>query len=82
MEIKLKKKYLPLPGNQKKISLANNEIWKEPVTFTPSSEGKNMKLEFLLFNETDRIVPYRDLHLWIDVNTKKATEALDIKKSK
>ena len=82
MEIKLKNKSLPLPENQKKISLANNEIWKEPVTFTPSSEGKNMKLEFLLFNETDRILPYRDLHLWIDVDTKKANEDLDIQKSK
>jgi uncharacterized membrane protein len=81
MEIKLKNKSLPLPKNQKKISLANNEIWKEPVTFTPS-EGKNMKLEFLLFNETDRIMPYRDLHLWIDVDTKKANEDLDIQKSK
>ena len=81
MEIKLKNKSLPLPKNQKKISLANNEIWKEPVTFTPS-EGKNMKLEFLLFNENDRIMPYRDLHLWIDVDTKKANEDLDIQKSK
>src|ERR1035437_2580357 len=82
MDIKLKNKSLPLPENQKKISLANNEIWKEPVTFTPSSEGKNMKLEFLLLNETNRTMPYRDLHLWIDVDTKKANEDLDTQKSK
>jgi uncharacterized membrane protein len=24
-------------------------------------------LDFLLFNETDKTVPYRDLHLWINV---------------
>jgi len=71
MEIKLQNESLPLPENQKKINLANNEIWKEPVTFTPSTEGKNMKLEFLLFNETEKMIPYRDLHLWIDVGTKK-----------
>jgi uncharacterized membrane protein len=26
-----------------------------------------MKLEFLLFNETEKNVPYKDLRLWINV---------------
>jgi hypothetical protein len=34
-----------------------------------------MKLEFLLFKETVGEMPYRDLHLWIDVNKTGATEA-------
>jgi uncharacterized membrane protein len=68
MELRLDNKSLPLPDNQKHISLAYNETWEKPVTFTPPFEGKKMKLEFLLFNETDGSVPYRDLHLWIDVN--------------
>jgi uncharacterized membrane protein len=68
MELRLDNKSLPLPDNQKHISLAYNETWEKPVTFTPPFEGKNMKLEFLLFNETNGSVPYRDLHLWIDVN--------------
>jgi uncharacterized membrane protein len=73
LELRLENKSLPLPENQKYINLANNETWEEPVTFTPPFEGRNMKLEFLLFNETGGNVPYRDLHLWIDVNTTEAT---------
>jgi uncharacterized membrane protein len=56
-----------LPKSQKQISLGHNMSWEEPVTFTPPLEGKNMKLEFLLFNETEKTIPYRNLHLWINV---------------
>lgn len=56
-----------LPESQKQISLGNNMSWEEPVTFTPSLKGKNMKLEFLLFNETEKTIPYRNLNLWINV---------------
>jgi len=82
MEIRLENKSLPLPENQRQISLAHNETWQEPVTFTPLFEGQNLKLEFLLFNETDRTVPYRDLHFWIDVNTTEANETLDTSRPK
>jgi len=68
MEIKLENKSLPLPDNLQHITLCPNMAWEEPVTFTPSVKGKNMKLELLLFNETNKIIPYRNLHLWIDVN--------------
>lgn len=71
IELKLVNRPLPLPENQKYISLEDNESWKEPVTFTPPREGKNMKLEFLLFNDTEKNVPYRNVHLWINV-TKEA----------
>lgn len=67
MEIRLKNNSLPLPEDQKYIRLDHNESWEAPVTFTPSIEGKNMKLEFLLFNETEKNVPYRNTHLWINV---------------
>lgn len=67
MEIRLENRSLPLPENQKHISLDHNASWEEPVTFTPPVEGKNMKLEFLLFNETEKNVPYRNVHLWINV---------------
>ncbi|MDM7919001.1 MAG: DUF1616 domain-containing protein [Methanosarcina sp.] len=67
LEIRLQNRSLPLPEDQKYISLENNESWEEPVTFTPTIEGKNMKLEFLLFNETEKSVPYRNTHLWINV---------------
>lgn len=75
MEIKLENKSMFLPENLKHITLAHNETWEEPVILTPEFEGKNMKLQFLLFNETDKSVPYRDLHLWIDVNATNQLEA-------
>ncbi|MCO5383141.1 MAG: DUF1616 domain-containing protein [Methanosarcina barkeri] len=67
MEVRLENNSLPLPENQRSISLEHNMSWEEPITFTPPFEGKNMKLEFLLFNETEKTVPYRNLHLWINV---------------
>lgn len=67
MEVRLENKSLHLPESLQKITLAHNETLEEPVTFTPPFEGQNMKLEFLLFNETEKIVPYRDLHFWINV---------------
>jgi uncharacterized membrane protein len=65
MEIRLENK--SLPESNKQISLGDNMSWEEPIIFTPPLEGKNMKLEFLLFNETEKTVPYRNLHLWINV---------------
>lgn len=62
---------MDLPENLRQISLDNEATWEEPVKITPSFEGKDMKLEFLLFNETEKSVPYRDLHFWINV-TKEA----------
>lgn len=72
MEIRLDNR--TLPETMKTITLAHNETWEKPIIFTPPFEGQNMKLEFLLFNETERIIPYRDLHLWINV-TENAMEA-------
>ena len=67
MEMRLENQSLPLPKDQKQISLAHNMSWIEPVTFTPPFRGNNMKLEFLLFNETEKKTPYRNLHIWINV---------------
>jgi uncharacterized membrane protein len=67
MEVRLENKSLPLPENLQHIRLAQNTTLEEPLEITPSVEGKNMKLEFLLFNETEKNVPYKDLRLWISV---------------
>lgn len=67
MEVRLENKSLPLPKNLQNIRLAHNTTLEEPLVITPSVEGNNMKLEFLLFNETEKEVPYRDLRLWINV---------------
>jgi len=75
LEVKLENQSLSLPENMQYISLTHNETWEKNLTITPPVEGKNMKIEFLLFNETNKEVPYRDLHLWINVNSTKALEA-------
>ena len=67
MEARLENKSLPLPKNLQNIRLVHNTTLEEPLVITPSVEGNNMKLEFLLFNETEKEVPYRDLRLWINV---------------
>ncbi|MGB9928792.1 MAG: DUF1616 domain-containing protein [Methanosarcina sp.] len=67
VQIKLDNKSLPIPENAQQIQLAHNQTWEKNVNITPSFEGQNMKLEFLLFNETEKNIPYRDLHLWINV---------------
>jgi uncharacterized membrane protein len=67
LDVKLGNKSLPISENQRQIKLAHNETWEAPVTFTPSIEGTNMKLEFLLFNETEKTTPYRNVHLWVNV---------------
>lgn len=67
MEVKLENKSLPLPENLQHIRLAHNKTLVEPLEITPSVEGENMKLEFLLFNETEKNIPYKDLRLWINI---------------
>lgn len=67
MEVRLDNKSLPLPENLQHITLAHDTTLEEPLEITPSFEGENMKLEFLLFNETEKNVPYKDLRLWINV---------------
>jgi len=67
MEVRLENKSLLLPENLQNIRLAHNTTLEEPLVITPSVEGNDMKLEFLLFNETEKKVPYRDLRLWVNV---------------
>jgi uncharacterized membrane protein len=73
MEVRLENQSLPLPANLQDIRLAHNTTLEEPLVITPSIEGNNMKLEFLLFNETEKKTPYRDLRLWVNVTN--ATKA-------
>jgi len=67
LDVRLENESLPLPENLKNIKLDDNTTLEEPLEITPSVEGENMELQFLLFNETEKEVPYRDLRLWINV---------------
>lgn len=76
MEVKLEGTSLPLPDDQKNIYIGNNETWEKAVTITPPCVGMHMNLGFLLYNNDKRdmleenvSMPYRDLHLWINVAT-------------
>ncbi len=49
------------------FSLAHNGTWENNVTFVPEKRGNDLKLEFWLFKEDNFTVPYRELHLWVNV---------------
>jgi uncharacterized membrane protein len=68
MDVRLENKSLALPEKLRHIQLDDNTTLEEPLEITPSFEGKNMELQFLLFNDTEKEVPYNELHLWINVN--------------
>ena len=67
MEVRLENQSLPLPVNLQNIRLEHNTTLEEPLVITPSIEGKSLKLEFLLFNDTEKNIPFQDLRLWINV---------------
>jgi uncharacterized membrane protein len=48
------------------LRLANKGKWEEPLTLTATQPGSNQKVEFALY-KGDNNVPYRTLHLWVDV---------------
>jgi uncharacterized membrane protein len=51
-----------------KVTLEHNTTYEKPYQITPSKNGTNMKLEFLLFKENNS-TPYRNLHLWVNVSS-------------
>ncbi len=67
LDVRLENKSLALPENLRHIQLDDNTTLEEPLEIKPSIEGKNMELQFLLFNDTEKEVPYEDLRLWINV---------------
>ncbi|MDD4497870.1 MAG: DUF1616 domain-containing protein, partial [Methanosarcinaceae archaeon] len=67
MDLRLENVSLEIPEDRAFISLEHNETWERTLEITPPFEGTDMKLEFLLFNDTEKNESYRDLHLWINV---------------
>lgn len=51
---------------EREIELMHNQSIEFPFRFRVYKKGENMKLEFLLYKKGSSI-PYRELHLWIDV---------------
>jgi uncharacterized membrane protein len=48
------------------LQLANKERWGSPLVLIATQPGNNQKVEFVLYKGEDD-VPYRTLHLWLDV---------------
>jgi uncharacterized membrane protein len=51
------------------IPLMHNTTWEKKVLFTPSKTGNYIKLGFFLYKENNFSMPYRDLHLWVNVSS-------------
>lgn len=45
----------------------DNSKWEERVFFIPGKTGDNLKLELIVYKDENFTVPYRDLHLWVNV---------------
>ncbi|MCQ6963388.1 DUF1616 domain-containing protein [Methanolobus chelungpuianus] len=67
LEILLDGKPLPSQAAGEDIHLGNDERWESEVTFKPDVYGNGMKLQFLLYKDTELSEPYRELYLWLDV---------------
>ncbi|UCH85993.1 MAG: DUF1616 domain-containing protein [Dehalococcoidia bacterium] len=48
------------------LHLANKEKWESPLVLMATQPGSDQKVEFVLYKGEDD-VPYRTLHLWLDV---------------
>jgi len=50
-----------------RFKLNHNKTWEKNLTFVPKEKGKDKKLEFYLFKDNNLSLPYRELHLWVNV---------------
>ena len=50
-----------------RFKLKHNKTWEKNLTFVPKEKGKDKKLEFYLFKDNNFSLPYRELHLWVNV---------------
>jgi uncharacterized membrane protein len=51
------------------IELDQNQAWQSSVSYMPRRQGKDQKLDFLLFKEHNFTHSYRELHLFLDVSS-------------
>lgn len=52
---------------EKSLELSHNQTVEINYIFEPTQKGEDLKLEFLLYKNQNFTAPYRDLHLWINV---------------
>ncbi len=53
------------------VVLDNEGKWENTLSFIPDTVGDNEKVEFFLYKDNDTEPPAEQLHLWIDVKSKK-----------
>lgn len=52
---------------EQQIQTAHNQTWQQQVNFTPLRAGTSLKLQFLLYRNSNFTQSYRDTHLWVNV---------------
>jgi uncharacterized membrane protein len=50
-----------------KLTLSDEQRWEQKINLTPDRIGTQMRLDFLLYADGNMDAPYRDLHLWVNV---------------
>ena len=53
------------------VTLADGQKWEQPIQYSLSQAGDNQEINILLFYN-DSPTPYRQLHLWVNVQAKPA----------
>ncbi|KCZ72809.1 putative membrane protein [Candidatus Methanoperedens nitroreducens] len=53
--------------NELQVQMEHNQTWEQAVSFTPMRTGTGLKLQFLLYKNNNLSLPYRDVHLWVNI---------------
>jgi uncharacterized membrane protein len=60
------------------IALNNGQKWEGPIEFSANMPNPNIEVQFLLFRQGDTL-PYRSLHIWVNVKASPAPGQVTIK---
>lgn len=50
------------------LSLEDKGTWEQMISLQPDMTGNHLRMDFMLYVDGNMTVPYRDLHLWVNVS--------------